>query len=386
MHSLTPEENILFLSSRLNPGSEDIRQIRQMLSPEDARINHERLIQMAIDHGVAPLLFKTFKKAGAVSADALEKLKSVYLEAASFNLRNGRETLNILNALKEDKIDAIPLKGAIASELVFKSPALYYGADIDILVRPADLQQAKNILIRSGYQYHPENEADLLSSHYHLVFFKRRRLVELHWNLVKRYFKVSPDFWWKNISMKKYMNQDILCLEPERYLIYLIFRLHSHMFYPLKFFVLVSEVCNRYHKEIDWNHFLQLCRKIGMKKLTIFCLRFINDYFGARIPEDILQKRIMGYPFFVKSIVNMLFREVKRPYLRKIMHVFLLDSRYHMFISFLKRICPGRSELRLRYNIPEGSRKIYIYYLLNPVLLPLLLLKKKRETPVNNSV
>jgi len=156
------------------------------------------------------------------------------------------------------------------------------------------------------------------------------------------------------------------------------------MFYPLKFFVLVSEICNKYDTQIKWDHFMQFTKEIRMKRLTLFTLKFIHHYFGTTVDKHIVKKAILGYTIFVRSIMTMLFKDVKRPYLRKIMHVLLLDSEYHILISFLKRIFPGKSELRLRYGIPDGSKKIYIYYLMNPVLLPLLLLRKKRTPPTNN--
>ena len=378
MVNLTTEEQILFLISRCNPGPQSIDHISHLIASGEVTIDYSRLIQMASIHGVAPIIYTHLKKFDSVPDELIRKLKNIYLEATSFNIKKGHETLIIVNALKSNNIEAIPFKGAIASELIFGDPALYYGTDIDILVKLSDLQRSKDILIKLGYQYNQESEADLLSSHYHFVFIKDQHVVELHWNLVKRYFKLSPDFWWQNTSSIKYMNQSILCLDPGKYLLYLIFRLHSHMFYPLKFFVIVSEVCNTYYSAINWNHLLQCAKDIRMKKLIHFSLRFLKDYFGTTIDKNIVKNNVLGYNVFVQSILNMLFRDVRRPYLRKILYLFLLDSRSYILLSLLKRIFPGKSELRLRYGIPESSKLVYIYYILNPVLLPILLLKKKR--------
>ena len=48
----------------------------------------------------------------------------------------------------------------------------------------------------------------------------------------------------------------------------------------------------------------------------------------------------------------------------------------HMFNLLFRRLCPEQGELRLRYRIPEDSKSIYLYYLLNPILLPILLLRR----------
>jgi hypothetical protein len=33
------------------------------------------------------------------------------------------------------------------------------------------------------------------------------------------------------------------------------------------------------------------------------------------------------------------------------------------------RVFPDASEIRLRHHLPAGSKRVYIYYLLNPILL-----------------
>jgi hypothetical protein len=289
-----------------------------------------------------------------------------------------RDTLTILHLLKDHGIDAIPLKGALASGIIFNDPALYIAGDIDILVKPSQLDGAKKIFLDNNYyQYAAKNEKAMLSSHYHLDFQNERHTVEVHWNLVKRYFRIPPEFWWKDTLTAKYDENEFLCLSTERYIMYLIFRLFSHQFFPLKFYVLTSELINLNHKYINWDNLLILSSRFRMKRLTIFTLLLLNELLNTKIPVSILKSRIPGYNFLKKSVLSELFRESKRPYYRKFFYVFLLDTPLDILKVLFKRVFPEKGEMRLRYGIPEDSLKIYMYYLLNPILLPFLLLRKR---------
>jgi hypothetical protein len=377
---LSNEEKIIFLASRLNPSKKDVEDIIRLVTSGSPKIDFKKLIQLAAHNGVAPLLYKNLKPLEILSEEVLSELRNLYLYSIAGNLQKANVLLEILRLLKDQGIAAIPIKGVLAAEIIFENPGLYYGSDIDILVKPSELQKVKHILIESGYDYNEENEPDMLSSHYHIVFSNDHQLVEVHWNLVKRYFNIPPEFWWEDTLLEPYQGQEILCLSPEKYLICTIFRLYSHMFNPLRFLVLVSELCNKYYKKIDWPHFSRLTKEYGMARLITFSLKLSNELLGTKVPDNILNRKIVGYNFFKRSIINQLFRDVTRPHMGKILYVFLMDSPFHIFRHFLMRVFPGKSELRLRYGIPEGSRTLPFYYALNPILLPFLMLRKRLDT------
>jgi hypothetical protein len=376
MLPLTNEEKIIFLASRLNPSKRDVKDIVHIITNSNQKIDYTKLTQLSSFNGVAPLLYKNLKPLKIIPEEVLSKLRNIYLSSIAENLQKTTETLKILQALKDKGIVAISIKGAIASEIIFEDPGLYYGTDIDILVRPSDLHQVKQILIDSGYSYDEMAEKAMLASHYHLVFYNHRHTVEVHWNLVKRYFDIPPEFWWHDAQKGKYEDIDILFLSLEKYLMYTVFRLFSHMFYPLKFFVLISEISNKYYGSINWDQFASEIKKYKMMRLTTFTFKILNEFLGTKVHNKFLTKNIIGYDYYKRTIMNKLFKEVKRPYLSKILYVFLLDSPHYIFDSFIKRMWPEEDELRLRYKIPEGSKTIYFYYILNPLLLPLMLLRR----------
>jgi len=374
MQNLTPEQEIIFLLSRLNPSADVLEKARGLLGDAGHPVDYGSLVRLASANEVTPLLYTNLAGMDNVPGDVKEKLRNSYLGTVKNNVRNEHEMLGILDMLKNEGVEAIPLKGALASGMIFGNPGLYPAADIDILVRPSGLERAGEILKGAGYsKSEGYDERDLLISHYHFLYQRDRHNVEVHWNLVKRYFDIPPDFWWGGIRKAGHEGRELSMLQTERYIMYTVFRLFDHGFRPLKFFVLVSEIVNKYRDEIDWRGFRSFSRQYGMSRLCNFTLRLLNDMLGTKVPENVAGSRVFGYGAFKRLVVSGLFKEAGRPHLRMFLYTFLLDSPLDLARVILRRFFPRAGEIRLRYNLPKSSKKLYAYYLLNPFLV---LLKK----------
>lgn len=377
MIHLTAEEQIVLLTAQSSPARGATDSAGDIVRNAGENLKYDRLLHLASRNGVAPFLYRALKETDCVPADILGMLEKSYLAALARNVAQLAETQEILGELKVRGIDAIPLKGALASEMLFHDPGLYASGDIDILVRPRDLDAVKNILTDRGYHYDRKKEADLLATHYHLAFYTEHHAVEVHWKLSKRYFAIPPDFWWEGTSTMTLGGSEILCLSPERYLMYLILRLFSHNFFPLKFFVLTSELMKKYHDTINGQAFIGGITKYGMRTLTAFTFSLMKDLFGTEAPESLAMARGRKYNLLKSFVINNVFRNLKRPYIGKLLFLSLLDTETDVVRAVARRVFPGREELRLRYKVPEKSKLIYVYYLANPLLLPALILRKR---------
>lgn len=376
-YKLGVEERIVLALSRLNPSADVIEDIGDTLKSNYGSIDYNKILNLSIHNRVAPFLYENLKSTDIIPAGVKAELRNIYLCTAASNIFNFREMIKILRLLRDHGIEAIPLKGSLASEIIFGNPGLYAAADIDILVKPSDLEEVKGILTNNGFEHDEEREKGMLSSHYHLVFHNGRHAVEVHWNLVKRYFNIPPEFWWEDTFFIRYDDEDILCLSHEKYLMYAIFRLFSHEFFHLKFFILVAEMINKYYENIDWNNFIGLSSKYGMERLVVFTLELMNELFGTKIPNSLLKRNIRGYDLLRKPIIAGLFNDLERPHMRKILYLLLLNTPLDILKLVIRRVFPEAGELRLRYGISEDSKKIYVYYVLNPFLLPVLILKRQ---------
>lgn len=367
MLKLTAEEKIILSLSRLNPSKEIISTISCLLMDD---IDYNRLYTIAVVNGVAPLLYKNLNNIPHSPEDCIHKFRILYLKSIAVNTMHSRELLHIVNVLQNHKIKVIPLKGVVASETVFQDMGVYPSNDIDILVPEADLLEADRILQQIGYVT-PDSisKDDLLINHYHLVYNKNDLSLEIHWNLVKRYFSIPSTFWWDSVSEVQFENAAINALSIEKYIIYTIFRLFDHRFMPLKFFLLISEIINRHHNDIDWVELIKYSKEYKMEKLVLFVLRFLTKNFDIIVPLNLIYNNSIRYRILENMILTGIFRKAERLHLRELMYTIFLIESNNLFRILIGRLFPHTGEIRLRYGIGKSSKKVYLYYLLNPILL-----------------
>lgn len=375
MVNLKPEQKLILLLSRVNPSHEVLEDIKRLIENKEYPVDYDRTLKLAGSNEVLSLLHNNLKDIDAISSAIKNKLNNAYLLTLKNNIVQAEEIVRLLTLFKKNYIEAIPLKGAIASDIIFGDPGLYLSTDIDILVKPSDIPKVDKVLKERGYKKNEGiSESALLSSHYHLLFQKGRYHVEVHWNLVKRYFQIPPEFWWKDVQKTEYEGMKITSLSVECYIMYTVFRVFDHGLRPLKFFVLISEIINKYQDEIDWQKLLSFSKRYKMERLMTFTLKLLNDILGTNIPYYIIKKKIAGYETYKKVIISGLFHDVKRPHLRMLSYTFLLDTPQDIAKIIARRFFPSSGEIRLRYGLNEKSKKVYAYYILNPVFV---LLKRR---------
>jgi hypothetical protein len=278
--------------------------------------------------------------------------------------------IGIITRLKEVGVEAIPLKGPVASDLIFGNPGLYPSSDLDILVKPPDLERTKRALLESGYREDSgTDERDMLRGTYHLTFQNDRYVVEVHWTLAFRYFDIPSGFWWEETGLVEYEGTEMKTLSAERYILYTVFRLYRHAFRPLRFFVLIAEIIRKYRDEIVWEKLISFAQTYKMRRLLLFTLKLLKETLGAEVPDSVAQRPLYGYRFLKRLVFSGLFHGVKRIHLRMLLYTFLQETPLDTAGVLLRRIFPSPSEIRLRYSLPPGSKKTYAYYLLNPLLM-----------------
>jgi len=368
MSNLTPEEQLILLFSRVNPSPEVVAEAERIL--KEQRVDLAVTTKLAAMNGVTPLLYHNLKRLDLVPQDVMERLRSACLLTLGENVRKAGEMIGIITRLKEAGVEAIPLKGPVASDVIFGSPGLYPSSDLDILVRPSDLERTKRALLEAEYREDTvTDERDMLRGTYHLTFRNDRYVLEVHWTLAFRYFDIPSGFWWEDTGVVEYEGTEMKTLSAERYILYTVFRLYRHAFRPLRFLVLIAEIIRKYQDEIVWKKLIALAHSYRMERLLLFTLRLLKETLGAGVPENIVQRPVYGYGLLRRLVLSGLFREVERIHPRMLLFTLLQKTPFDTAGVVLRRIFPPSSEIRLRYGLSAESKKVYFYYLMNPVLM-----------------
>lgn len=356
--------------SRIEPSRAITSDVEKIIIKNSKTLDYESLFHFANMNGVSVLMYDNLKGVSSVPEGFRKRLENLYFSTLRNNVFHVRETTRILKLIQGKGIEVIPLKGSLASEMIFGNLGIYPTSDIDILVRPSDLYKTEEALRCDGYEkINDVDQDDLFDASYHVCYGNGKFVIEVHWNLVMRYFTAEPDFWWRDIDRTTYEGMDITLLSAERYVLYGIFRLFSHAFRPLRFSVLVSALIYYYGDKIDWQKLIALAESLRMKRLVVFTLQLMADLHGSEVPSSVADKKVSGYDFFKGYIVPEFFSSRQRKHSRMLIYSFLTDTPFAALRVIGGRIFPSVGEIRWRYGLSGNSGKVYLYYMLNPFLM-----------------
>jgi hypothetical protein len=155
-------------------------------------LNWHRLIELATQHGVRPLLMRSLKSAcwSGVPLSIQLELESFYKETVVRNLYFTSELLRLLDVFRRNSIPIAAFKGPVLAEVAYGDLALREFLDLDALVHEADLCKAESILSACGYNsYFPGKDyrSAFFSYYCQQPFLSQSGVIfDLHWRLASK--------------------------------------------------------------------------------------------------------------------------------------------------------------------------------------------------------
>ncbi|MEY2413794.1 MAG: hypothetical protein QOD84_2400 [Acidobacteriaceae bacterium] len=155
--------------------------------------NIQLLVATADRHGVLPLLAHCLLQAGI----SCEIAQSRAREIAALNLRMAAENVRLIGALRSHGIQALAYKGPVLGQQLYNNLTLRQSRDIDILVAPADVLRARDIICQLGYRDLEESGKFLLKKvvssncEWQMRGTHSGTIIELHWALFPRYASID---------------------------------------------------------------------------------------------------------------------------------------------------------------------------------------------------
>jgi hypothetical protein len=369
--------SLILLLSRVRISDADIHEAGLIIKKG---IDWERLKERARSHGVAPLIYKNALLLNDIPPKVLESLKHTYLYNLQDVLRSAHELTEIIQTLRREGIDAVPIKGVVSAEELYEDMALYPSSDIDIMVRLKDIYRVSDIMKNIGYSAeHEPNEFSL--SKYHATGFSKnnKKVVEFHTRMSNiRYFDIPEDFWWEDLREREFKGQVYKVLSREKGLIFACLHISMHGYSCLKFLVTVAEILRTFGDCMDWGKVYEYVRKYDIYHPVMLPLYLSSELFSTSLPSGIrglLRDHPRREKWIYKTIKQNVFKE--DAHLAKIVLLFtaLQYNCFELTIRMIRWMFPPLEEVSRRYDIPLNSKKIYLYYVLNPGLL---LLQKRR--------
>lgn len=241
-------------------------------------------------HGVQWMLTHCIQEAGIrIQEDvwaSLVRQRFVHLVRQT-SLRES--TLHVLGTLEADDIRAIPLKGAVLAERLYPDPTTRPSSDVDILIRPQDLDRAIACLDRVGYRYVDDVESRYARQHLHHVSLRSASqafLVELHFCAYRGFGAELPSSALFDRSQPTSLadGASLTTPEPEDEFLYLL--VHSAGNFILQFkWLLDQKLFLSRHPGLDVDVVEQRAKAFGLGNAVNFGLIDLERNLGVEVTK-----------------------------------------------------------------------------------------------------
>jgi hypothetical protein len=246
-------------------------------------------------HGVTPLLWWNLSRAGddAVPADQAAVLQDNFHRNAAHGLLMQREAIRILDLLRHRGIRAIPYKGPVLASTVYGNVALRTYSDLDIVVRPRDVDRALALLLDDAYRIVHSGAERARDEHHHWHHELRREdgrvKVELHWSFAPRSWRFMRDLEpvWGRLEPWDVGGERVDGLCPEDLLMVLCAHGARHWWLRLLWVADIAELV-RARTDMDWDRVLGDARHSGGQRLTLAGLALAEELLDAPLPPVVL--------------------------------------------------------------------------------------------------
>src|SRR5262245_4321899 len=307
--------DLLLRCARVNLG-EDVSDLEARLQRHP---DWERLIALALRHGLLPLLHLTLS--GTVSrlvpAEILGRLRAMAERNRFHGLFLTSELLRVLGILKREGVAAIPFKGPALAAAVYGDYALRHYVDIDLLVPPSQALAARRALVEAGHRLDRDVSPGLRSAYValHKDFVFRgdaRYVIDVIWRIAPWYFRLPeiPAVAWSRLGRVSLAGVDVPCLAPEDLLFVLALHGCKHRWEALKWIVDIAELV-RTHADLDWRAVGAHATRCGAERMVALGLVLASELLDVHLPPgalDVIQ-RAPGIAALAADVRGSLFDE-----------------------------------------------------------------------------
>lgn len=255
--------------------------------------------QSVIGHSVAALMLDAARRLRLELPEAVaRRLRIEVSHATSAILHSDHELARVLTPFNERRIPVMLLKGAALHRLIYDNPSHRPMGDMDLLLRPCDLDAGRKLLASLGYE--PGRalvRPDFFPTyHYEMdwsITVPRPVRIDLH----ARPFRpmriarfMDDDALWDGASAIRVGQATAFVPRPTLMLIHLCAHAAYHGFGRLIWLYDIHEYCRREGKSIDWDELLSRCRAWRLSLPVRRALARTGEWLGRVAPHEVMDE------------------------------------------------------------------------------------------------
>jgi polysaccharide export outer membrane protein len=269
--------------------------------------------KLARAHGVSQKLYTILKKLKDDKTlefqtenerTFLNNLRNDYLHTAAKNTLLYSEFRRVADSLRDEKIDAMAMKGAALAELAYQDIGTRGMSDIDLLIKKKDLSKTDAVFRSLGYTAvdpSPFDSMDHPDNYLTTRDYRSRNPLHpsfhLHWHMVNSSVpapyssKIDINDIWKDAVDVEIAGMRILSMSPHHFLIHLsehAMRV-THSASRLVYLMDVSALIKRYGDTLDWHKAVRASKEYGVDVFVRNILKLTALNTGVDVPEWVLE-------------------------------------------------------------------------------------------------
>lgn len=387
---LLPEERLLLAAARVT--LDEPRRAEIAAAVADG-VAWDHVIERAQREGLAPLLHAHLQALPEVRASAppwvLARLDAAYRMHWARNAALTAHWAEAMRALHAAGVEAISHKGIALIHTVYPEVALRPMADIDLLVRPADLPAVKRALAAAGFRTPDATLAAEEAFRAFLHFVRDGTVIDLHWEIAhytrfEGIVRVDHAALWSRARPFEADGERGLGLAPEDALLHLALHLTlGSEFGRAIWFSDIDALLRRSAARFDWKAMAAEAGRWRVGAIVGYVLDVLRESFDTPVdPESVARLRprrvrraIVGAAIGTTSPPSITGRLADaRVYLAQTV---LMDRVRDVLRLFRFSFFPPRSWLRFHYAARSGWQ-VGLYQLLHPWRVAYLAVRRLR--------
>ena len=260
-------------------------------APDGAAIANNRwdgLLATAIEHGLVGQLQKIASTTGSIPVNSLRSIETAFLEQATRNFQLTDALFEILRCFRGCAIDVAVLKGPAVALITGGQIAMREFRDLDLLVRPRDINRAVIALGELGFQ---QTSGDLRKRQgekdIQFVRDSDKVLVELHWliNAPARSFPLEATGIWDRLQTVHFQNEPISTPGLEDTLLALCIHGSVHGWTSIKWAFDIARILRYKAALLDWATLMQRSTIVGCNRTLLVSVQLVSLLFGVKLPD-----------------------------------------------------------------------------------------------------
>jgi hypothetical protein len=289
---ISREFKFLLCCARSHP---DVASVKDLVSKG---IRWPILLNLAAQHGVRPLLFKTLKSVcwDEVPQEVQLELTQFFKANAQKNLVFTGELLRLLGLFQQNAIPIATFKGPVLAHSVYGNLSYREFSDLDVIVREADLSKAEDILAACGYQ------ADFPDKDYRSTFlsyqgqyaFRHDNMgvsVDVHWRFSSKgvAFPFQSAEIWPRLDQVTISGRTILTLTHDDLALFLAAHGTKEGWRSLIWLCDFAELLRKY-QDIDWVAVLDRAQRSHSSRPLLLAIALASTLLDAPAPTALVDR------------------------------------------------------------------------------------------------